>query len=130
PVAPELRVSLNPLGPTLDIVRITARTRAVFLSALGISWFWFFGAALLTLLPTYARVTLGAHEHVVTLFLSLFCVGIALGSLLCEKISGKNLELGLVPFGSIGMTLFTLDLFLVGTPAHSARGVLGMEAFL
>lgn len=96
-VAPELEVQWNRVRPTLEILRITRRTRAVFLSVLGISWFWFYGAALLTLLPTYARVTLGAHEQVVTLFLALFCVGIALGSLLCEKISGKNLELGLVP---------------------------------
>src|SRR4051812_15606650 len=58
-VAPELRVSLNPLRPTLEILRITARTRAVFLSALGISWFWFFGAAVLTLMPTYVTETLG-----------------------------------------------------------------------
>lgn len=131
PVAPDLRVQLNPLTPTLEILRITRGTRAVFLSVLGISWFWFFGAAFLTVLPGYARDTLHAHEHVVTLFLSVFCVGIALGSLLCEKISGKYLELGLVPFGSIGMTLFTLDLFLVGAPAHAA-GVapLSVSAFL
>jgi 1-acyl-sn-glycerol-3-phosphate acyltransferase len=119
-VAPDLVVQLDPIRPTLEILRITRKTRAVFLSVLGISWFWFFGAALLTLLPTYARVTLSAHEHVVTLFLALFCIGIALGSLLCEKISGKNLELGLVPFGSIGMTLFTLDLGLIGTPELAA----------
>ena len=129
-VAPGLRVSLNPLRPTLEILRITARTRAVFLSVLGISWFWFFGAALLTLLPTYARVTLSAHEHVVTLFLSLFCAGIALGSALCEKLSGKNLELGLVPFGSFGMTLFALDLFFVGTPAHASAVPLEVLEFL
>ncbi|HEX4355834.1 MAG TPA: MFS transporter, partial [Polyangiales bacterium] len=118
PVAPNLQVNWSMIGPTLDILRITKKTRAVFLSVLGISWFWFFGATFLTVLPTYAHTTLGAHEHVVTLFLSLFCVGIALGSLLCEKLSGKNLELGLVPFGSIGMTLFTLDLFWVGSPSH------------
>mgnify|MGYP003407136262 FL=1 len=130
PVAPDLRVSLSPFGPTLSILRITKKTRAVFLSVLGISWFWFFGAAFLTLLPTYARNTLGAHEHVVTFLLAVFCVGIALGSLLCEKVSGKNLELGLVPFGSIGMTVFTLDLFLVGAPAVRPELPLALGAFL
>jgi 1-acyl-sn-glycerol-3-phosphate acyltransferase len=129
-VAPELHVSVNPLRPTLEILRITARTRAVFLSALGISWFWFFGAAMLTLMPTYVTLTLGADERVITLFLALFCIGIALGSLLCEKISGKNLELGLVPFGSFGMTLFTLDLFFVGVPAHGAAAPLEIMEFL
>jgi len=130
PVAPELRVDWTLVRPTLEILRITKRTRAVFLSALGISWFWFFGAAFLTVLPTYARSTLGTHEHVVTFFLAVFCVGIALGSLLCEKVSGKNLELGLVPFGSIGMTLFTLDLFIVGAPARLPAAPLAIGAFL
>jgi 1-acyl-sn-glycerol-3-phosphate acyltransferase len=128
-VAPELVVSYNPVTPTLEILRITKKTRAVFLSVLGISWFWFFGAVFLTVLPSYARNTIGAHEHVVTLFLSVFCVGIALGSLLCEKLSGKNLELGLVPLGSIGMTLFTLDLFLVGTPDAAHSLPLGVSTF-
>ena len=130
PVAPDLKINWSPIGPTLDILRITKKTRAVFLSALGISWFWFFGAAFLTVLPTYARTTLGAHEHVVTFFLSVFCIGIALGSLLCEKVSGKNLELGLVPFGSIGMSLFTLDLFFVGSPASLPAAPLEIGAFL
>lgn len=111
-----VRIHKNPLTPTLEILRIVRRTRAVFLSVLGISWFWFFGAVLLSVLPVYAHETLRAHEHVVTLFLCVFCVGIALGALLTERISGKNLELGLVPFGSIGLTLFTLDLYFVGTP--------------
>ena len=115
-VAPELRVSFNPFAPTLEILRITKKTRAVFLSVLGISWFWFFGAVFLTVLPTYARGTLRRPRARGDAVPRVFCVGIALGSLLCEKISGKNLELGLVPFGSIGMTLFTLDLFFVGTP--------------
>jgi 1-acyl-sn-glycerol-3-phosphate acyltransferase len=129
-VAPHLRLSFNPIRPTLDILRITHKTRAVFLSALGISWFWFFGAAFLTVLPSYARSTLGAHEHVVTFFLAVFCIGIALGSLLCEKVSGKNLELGLVPLGSIGMTLFTLDLFFIGSPLHAPSHALGIGEFL
>jgi 1-acyl-sn-glycerol-3-phosphate acyltransferase len=130
PVAPDLQINWSPFGPTLDILRITQRTRAVFLSALGISWFWFFGATFLTVLPSYARSTLGAHEHVVTFLLAVFCIGIALGSLLCEKVSGKNLELGLVPFGSIGMSLFTLDLFFVGTPVHAAGAAIELMAFL
>jgi len=112
----DVQISKNPFTPTLEILRITHKTRAVFLSVLGISWFWFFGAIFLSIFPVYVRETLHAHEHVVTLFLSVFCIGLALGSMLTEKISGKNLELGLVPFGSIGMTLFTLDLFVLGAP--------------
>lgn len=129
PVAPELAVQWNPFTPTLQIIRIAQKTRSVWLSLLGISWFWFFGAAFLTILPGYAQNTLGAHAHVVTLFLSVFCVGIALGSLFTEKVSGKNLELGLVPLGSIGMTIFTFDLFMVGAPSAPER-VLGVMDFL
>jgi 1-acyl-sn-glycerol-3-phosphate acyltransferase len=128
PTAADLRIEYSPFKPTLAILRITKKTRAVFLSALGISWFWFFGAAFLTLLPKYAR-SLGAHEHVVTFFLSVFCCGIALGSLFTEKVSGKNLELGLVPFGSIGMTLFTLDLFFIGSPLELPRVPLELSEF-
>jgi 1-acyl-sn-glycerol-3-phosphate acyltransferase len=65
----------------------------------------------------------------VTLFLCVFCVGIAAGSMLTERISGKNLELGLVPFGSIGITLFTLDLYFVGSPATHPEALLGVREF-
>jgi 1-acyl-sn-glycerol-3-phosphate acyltransferase len=131
PTSPGLVIDRNPLTPTLQILRIVKKQRAVFLSVLGISWFWFVGAAFLSLLPVYVRETLHAHEHLVTLFLSVFCVGIAFGSLLTERISGKNLELGLVPFGSIGMTLFTLDLFFVGAPRFAAPGTLvDLSSFL
>jgi 1-acyl-sn-glycerol-3-phosphate acyltransferase len=128
--SPEVRISRNPFTPTFEILRITARTRAVFLSVLGISWFWFFGAVFLSVFPVYVRETLHAREHVVTLFLSVFCVGIAFGSMLTEKLSGKNLELGLVPFGSIGMTLFTLDLYLIGSPALTPALPFDVVSFL
>ena len=71
----------------------------MFLSVLGVSWFWFFGAALLALLPIYTKGVLHADEHVITLFLALFCAGIGAGSLLCERFSEHKLELGLVPAG-------------------------------
>jgi len=127
---PSVRIHKNPITPTLQIVGIVKKTRAVFLSVLGISWFWFFGAVLLSVLPVYARDALHAHEHVVTLFLCLFCVGIAVGSLLTERISGKNLELGLVPFGSIGITLFTLDLYFVDLPTTAPEALRGISEYL
>jgi 1-acyl-sn-glycerol-3-phosphate acyltransferase len=130
PSNPGLPISKNPITPTIETLKIVKRTRAVFLSVLGISWFWFLGVVLLSLLPVYARVTLHAHEHVVTLFMGVFCVGIALGSLLTERISGKNLELGLVPFGSLGMTVLLLDLYLVGTPAQTPALLLDVSGFL
>ena len=98
-------------------------------SVLGVSWFWFFGATYLTQLPNYVRLSLGGNEQVVTLLLALFSIGIAVGSLLCERLSGKRVELGLVPVGSIGMTWFAIDLFFAdGAPAGDT--LLGASAWL
>jgi hypothetical protein len=110
PGDPDLRIQLDPIRPTLQILAATRRPQSVFLSILGISWFWLLGASFLAVLPIFAKDDLGGSETVVTLFLSLFCIGIAIGSLLCERMSGHVLELGLVPLGSIGITVFALDL--------------------
>lgn len=130
PANSTLTVQWNPIPPSLETYAITRKNRAVFLSILGASWFWFFGAAVLSLLPIYTRNLLHGDEHVVTLFLALFCVGTGLGSLLCERLSGHKLELGLVPFGSIGMTVFAFDLFLVGAPAEAPTQLFGIADFL
>ena len=120
---PSLRIAANPFRPLRDTYAVTTANRTVFLSVLGVSWFWFFGAAVLALLPIYTKDVLRADEHVITLFLALFCVGIGVGSLLCERLSGHKLELGLVPLGSIGMSLFAFDLFLTGVPPGAALRV-------
>ena len=116
PVAPSLKIPANPIRPTIEIVKLTAKRRDVFLSVLGISWFWCLGAAFLSLLPPYCKEFLNAEELVVTLFLALFSVGVGAGSLLCSRLSYRKLELGLVPLGSLGISLFALDLFLAGRP--------------
>jgi 1-acyl-sn-glycerol-3-phosphate acyltransferase len=107
---PGLAIGWNPLSETWRILRFTARNRTVFLSVLGISWFWFYGALLVTQFPNLARVVLSASPSFVTTLLVVFSVGVGLGSLLCERLSGHRVELGLVPFGSIGLTIFGLDL--------------------
>ena len=119
---PGLRIDPNPLRPTIESIQLTRKVHTVFLAVLGMSWFWFYGSMVLAMLPTYSRDVLHASEHVVTLFLALFCVGIGTGSLLCELLSGRKLELGLVPLGSIGMTVFAFDLFLVGAPSVTPAG--------
>lgn len=118
-VDPNLKVQWNIVTPTIEILRFTKKTRSVFLSVLGISWFWFYGAAMLSLFPSYGKEVLHADQGVVTLFLSIFSIGIGLGSLLCEKLSRKHLELGLVPLGSIGISLFTADLYWASVPLAS-----------
>lgn len=114
--APQLRINWNPLTETWRNIAFTRGNRTVFLSILGISWFWFYGALFLSQFPGYAKDVLGGDEHAVTLLLALFSVGIGTGSLLCEKLSGKHVEIGLVPFGSIGLSIFALDLWW-GSPS-------------
>jgi 1-acyl-sn-glycerol-3-phosphate acyltransferase len=111
PAAPDLAIDWNPWRVTLDNLRVARRERAVFLSLLGISWLWFFGAVFLTQFPQFAKETLGGDPGVATLLLAVFSVGIGAGSLLCERLSRHQIEIGLVPFGSIGMSAFTLDLY-------------------
>jgi 1-acyl-sn-glycerol-3-phosphate acyltransferase len=110
PADPGLRIAWNPLAETWRILRFTAGNRTVFLSVLGISWFWFYGALLVTQFPNLARIVLSQESTYVTLLLVVFSVGVGLGSLACERLSGHKVELGLVPFGSIGLTVFGLDL--------------------
>ena len=108
---PDLKFNWNPFSETVKIIRIAAEKKAVFQSVLGISWFWLLGAVYLTQFPNYAKEVLGGDEQVVTLLLVLFSVGVSIGSVLCERLSGRMVELGLVPFGSIGISLFGFDLY-------------------
>ncbi|MFN7277849.1 MAG: MFS transporter [Betaproteobacteria bacterium] len=126
---PGLRINWNPVSETWRNFAFTRRNRTVFLSILGISWFWFYGAMFVTQFPNFSRNILAAGEQVVTLLLVVFSVGIGAGSLLCERLSGHKVEIGLVPFGSIGMTVFGIDLWWAAS-SHVAHGPVAMEAFL
>ncbi|MDB5810695.1 MAG: putative acyltransferase family protein [Betaproteobacteria bacterium] len=121
PAAPDLKINWNPFTETWANLQFTRKIRTVFLSVLGISWFWFYGATLLAQFPNYCKDVLGGNEHVATVMLTTFSIGVGAGSLWCERLSGKKVEIGLVPFGSIGLTLFALDLFFASpsaAPAH------------
>jgi len=122
PPAPELQVSLNPLSETWRNIGFARENRTVFLSILGISWFWLYGALFLAQFPAYAKDVLGGSETSVTLLLAVFTIGIGLGSLLCERLSAGHVEIGLVPFGSIGLTLFGIDLAFA-SPTRLPAGV-------
>ena len=129
PSEPALSINWNPLTETLANLKLARGNRAVFLSMLGISWLWFFGATFLTSFSPFAKDVLGGSEAVVTLLLAVFSVGIGLGSLLCERMSGHKIEIGLVPFGSIGMTVFAADMYFA-TRGMQPVGVEGVMAFL
>ena len=127
---PGLKINYNPFTATWQVIRFAARTRAIFLSLLGISWFWLVGALILAQLPAYARDVLGGDKTVYTLLLAAFSIGTALGSLCCEKLSGHKVEIGLVPLGSIGMTLCLLDLYLESPGEHVGGAVVSWITFL
>jgi 1-acyl-sn-glycerol-3-phosphate acyltransferase len=129
PAAPHLRIDWRPWTSAWDNIKAARESRAVFLSVLGISWFWFYGAVVLAQLPLYCKAVLGGNEEVVSLMLVVFSAGIGIGSLLCERLSGHKVEIGLVPFGSIGLTLFALDLYFA-SPSAPASSVLGAFAFI
>jgi 1-acyl-sn-glycerol-3-phosphate acyltransferase len=121
--APELRLNWNPLGETSRVLRLTHDDRAVWNAVLGISWFWFFGTVLIAQLPIYTRETLGGDGSVYTLVLTLFSVGSGVGALLCEKLSGHRVEIGLVPLGAFGLTAFGVDLYFARHGVSVARGL-------
>lgn len=130
---PELMLDWNIFRQSWRIMRLglAEQRPSVSRSLVGSSWFWFLGAVYLTQIPAYAKQWLYGDESVVTLILTVFSLGIALGSMLCERMSGHKVEIGLVPFGSIGLTLFGVLLwwhsggFPQGIQAHDWLTVLG-----
>ncbi len=119
-VDPELVINWNAWTETWRIVGFAREKRSVFLSILGISWFWFFGSAMTIQLPAYTLDILNGNEAVTTGLLVAFAVGVGVGSLLCERMSGHRIELGLVPFGSIGLSVFAIDLYFAQPTMHVA----------
>ncbi len=133
PVTPSLnqnlKINWNFFGETYRNMQFLKSNRTVFLSILGISWFWFLGATYLVQLPNYTKTTLGGNEQVVIFLLVLFTLGIGAGSLLCNWLSGKKIEIGLVPFGSIGLTVFGIDMFF-SQPESLPATTIGLTVFL
>lgn len=108
---PELSINWNPISSIIKTLVSIREQRALYLSILAISWFWFLGAGYLTQFPTFVKQTLGGNTQLVTLLLTVFSLGVGIGSLLCERLSGQRIELGIIPIGSIGISLFGIDLY-------------------
>jgi 1-acyl-sn-glycerol-3-phosphate acyltransferase len=111
PPDPGLRIDWNALRVTWRTLQVARQSRAVFLSLLGISWLWFYGVLLLTHFGLLAKVSLGGDPAVANVLAGAFTLGIAVGSLACARLSHRMVEIGLVPFGSIGMTVFGVDMY-------------------
>lgn len=121
--APELPINWNPLPESLAIMRLARKQLAVRNAILGVSWFWFVGTVLTAQLPTYAEVNLGGQPSLYIFALALFSIGTGTGSLLCEKLSGRTVEIGLVPLGAFGISAFMLDLYFARPGAAPQTGL-------
>jgi 1-acyl-sn-glycerol-3-phosphate acyltransferase len=122
---PGLVINWNPVSETWRNLRLAHGNVVVFRSLLGISWMWFFGAVFLSQFPAFAKEVLHGDAQVASLLLVVFSVGIGTGSLLCEVLSRRHVEIGLVPLGAIGMTVFSVDLYFAsrGLPAVPTQGL-------
>src|ERR1700719_4462596 len=128
-VSPGQRLDWNPWTSTLDNLRAARESRAVLLSVLGMSWFWFYGALVLVQLPLYCHNVLHGDESLVTVTIVAFSIGVGVGSLLCERLSGRRVEIGLVPFGSIGLTVFAID-WVMASPRVDPNALLNLHGLL
>ena len=127
--APEQRVNWNLFSATWSLLGLARANRAVFLSILGISWFWLIGGVYLAQVPNLTHEYLAGGEHVVTLILAVFTVAIGTGSLLCERLSGQRIEIGLVPFAAFGISVMGIEVYFSIT-AIDATGSRDVWAFL
>jgi 1-acyl-sn-glycerol-3-phosphate acyltransferase len=123
----DLRIDWNPARESWRIWQLARRQLAVRNAILGVSWFWFIGTMLTAQLPAYAMVNLGGAQALYILALALFSLGVGIGSVSCEKLSGRIVEIGLVPLGAFGVSAFMLDLYFA-RPGHAlAAGLSVME---
>ena len=122
---PDLKINWNPLTETWRNLKLASTNIVVFRSMLGISWMWFFGAIFLSQFPSFAKEVMHGNEQVASLLLVVFSIGIATGSLLCEVLSKRHVEIGLVPLGAIGMSVFAVDLYFAsrGLPASEVMSL-------
>lgn len=129
--SPSLRLNYNMVQETWRIIQHDRRNPRIFRCILGISWFWLTGATFLSQFPTFAKDTLNGDETVVTLFLVAFSLGIGTGSLLCNRLLKGEVKSTHVPYGVIGVTIFTVDLFFASLGAqHLADSQMDVWAFL
>ena len=123
------RFRFAPLKQTLQTIKISYANRTLYLAIMAISWFWFLGASYLTQFPNFTKTVLAGDNTVVTALLVAFSVGVGLGSMLCERLSGNRVELGIVPLGSLGLTVFGCSLYF-STPQFISGELLNLSAFL
>lgn len=129
---PNLKMNPNLAQETWRIIGFSRKTRRVFVSILAISWFWFIGATFLAQFPTFVKHNLHAEATIVTVFLTLFSIGIAIGSFLCTKLLNGAVNTKYVPVAGLGISLFIVDLYFAsGAQIYfNLHGLLSTQRFL
>jgi 1-acyl-sn-glycerol-3-phosphate acyltransferase len=134
PLAPsldgQLQINWNPISETWRNLKIAYQNIVVFRSLLGISWMWFFGAVFLNQFPSFAKEVLHGDAKVASLLLVVFSVGIGVGSLLCEVLSRRHVEIGLVPLGTLGMSVFAIDLYFASYQLPAVSQAYNLTTFM
>jgi MFS family permease len=129
----DIRISLNPIAEARQNFKLAKKDPTVFYCILANSWFWLYGGSFLTQVPNFAVTVLNGHATLITILLAAFIIGVAIGSLLCTKLSGGVVEPGIVPIGAIGLTVFAIDLFFSSSAFQlgnqSASSVLPVQFF-
>lgn len=108
--SPDIKIDWNFFRTSFQTLKYAKSLPIIFLILLGNSWYWFYGATYLTQIPQLTQQNLHASENVVSLLLTFFSVGIGVGSLLCRRIGGTEVNLKMVPIGAIGLTVFAFYL--------------------
>lgn len=116
---PKLVINYNFILETIRVIQYSRERWDIFLSILGISWFWLVGAIYLSEFPVLTKDELHANEHVVTYFIAVFSIGIGIGSLLCNRLLNGKVHATFVPLGILGITLFTVDFYFA--VQHASR---------
>ena len=126
-----IRLSFNFIKETFDLIRYSRSQRDIYYAIMGISWFWLVGATFLTEFAVFAKESLHANEHIVTLFLMVFSIGLGVGSLLCNRLLRGKVHAAYVPVAALALTLFTFDLcYAAGHITALANGdYMGLAAF-
>jgi acyl-[acyl-carrier-protein]-phospholipid O-acyltransferase/long-chain-fatty-acid--[acyl-carrier-protein] ligase len=107
----DIKISPNIVKETVSMVKYAASKNKVYLAILGVSWFWFIGAAIMAQIPSLTRDTLGADETVANLFLAVFSVGVGVGSFVCNKLFSNNITTKYVFLSALCISICGVDLF-------------------
>lgn len=125
-----IKIQWNMLAGTWKMLAYARSVKKVWRAVIAISWFWALGVVFLTQFPTYTKQIIHGNAHVVTWFLTLFSIGIAVGSMLCNKLLKGKISLRLVPWACLGMTLFIVDFYFASQAYQPSLGEINLQAFL